>query len=405
MAITNDFDDSLTQLSSPPAPSPSPSHAPTPSHALGSSCAAILPDPDMDDDGTVDNGGDANHIKASTGFTSTEVGKTDASYRVYSLTWEDATTVFRLRTKVALKRSRRLNDTEQVYLHISPEIIKTMTCQITPDERMGSTASANHYSLHFSLTKRPDLIVPKDIPLRPKGSAKHHLKLIRRLAALDQFTLHLASSGAAALDTRTVQLLAATFSSQNSENRPCMDYERGDITSLYASNGGKVIDIDTSDANINIGYPILILILKIVSPNASDLILKRTLKRALRLMQDFIERSIAQVTHRLDEMERSIAEIKDKVESWDGDCTPCRYDSEERQDLIEDVKGSCDDQVLELKWVFEDVTEDLDKYCDKAKTDMREACKEVTAECDETFDMVKGHLTKLARVFDDFGYT
>lgn len=51
-----------------------------------------------DDNGRVDNNGDTNYIKGSTGFPSTEferggkneIGTFHRSYRVYSLTWEDA---------------------------------------------------------------------------------------------------------------------------------------------------------------------------------------------------------------------------------------------------------------------------------------------------------------------------
>lgn len=140
---------------------------------------------------------------------------------------------------------------ERVYLYISPEIINTIICQITPDERKGSTASANHYSLQFSLTKHPDLIAPKDIPLAPKGNAKDHLKLVQNLATLTQFTVHLASSATATRDESTFQQLADTFSSENNEKRPCQYSELGDIASLYAGNGGKVISIiNTYNANV-----------------------------------------------------------------------------------------------------------------------------------------------------------
>lgn len=140
-----------------------------------------------------------------------------------------------------------------------------------------------------------------------------------------------------------------------------------------------------------------------------------TTKHALRLVQDFltrfevrfsgIERSITEVTHRLDNMERSITDIKDIVQGLDTDHTPCRCDSEVRQDIIQEVDGLCEEYVSELKRTFNDVTEELDDYCDKAKADVREACKETTVECDETFSLVKGHLTKLAEVFNSFGYT
>lgn len=112
-----------------------------------------------------------------------------------------------------------------------------------------------------------------------------------------------------------------------------------------------------------------------------------TAKHALRLMQDFstrfddarfgnIERSITEVTDRLDNLQRSITEMKDKVEGLDTDHTPCRLDSEFRQDIIQEVMEVHEENVLDLKWTYEDVTKDLGKYCDKAKTDVREACND-----------------------------
>lgn len=231
------------------------------------------------------NNGDTNHIEGYTILTSTEFerggkdgnGTINRSYRVYSLTWEDAdkqkqqicpqhevilqiymdtlanTAMFKLHTKVVLRRGRRQkNHMESVYLHIPPEIIKSISCQTTPDERKGSTASANHYALDFSLTKRPDLIAPQDIPLTSKGDAKDHLKLILDLATLTQFTVHLASPGTATRDEGSFKLLAAIFSSQNKNNRPCKYSKLGDITSLYAGKGGKVISIiNTYSADVN----------------------------------------------------------------------------------------------------------------------------------------------------------
>lgn len=237
------------------------------------------------DDSRVDNNGDTNHIEDSTILTSTEVergGKygnetMNRSYRVYRLTWEDIdkqkqqtcpqhevilqmymntltnTAMFKLHTKAVLRRSRRQrNHMESVYLHIPSEIIESISCQTTPDERKGSTASANHYALHFSLTKRPDLIAPQDIPLTSKGDAKDHLKLILDLATLTQLTVHLVSPGITTRDESSFKLLAATFSSQDNGNRPCKYSGLGDITSLYAGKGGKVISIiNTCSADVN----------------------------------------------------------------------------------------------------------------------------------------------------------
>lgn len=110
------------------------------------------------------------------------------------------TAMFGLYTKVVLKHSRRYNGIERVYL--------------PTDKRKGSMALANHYLLQFSLTKRPDLIGPKDHFLASKGNAKDHLKLVQDLATLTQFTVHLVSSSTATRDERHFQLLAATFSFQ-----------------------------------------------------------------------------------------------------------------------------------------------------------------------------------------------
>lgn len=145
------------------------------------------------------------------------------------------------------------------------------------------------------------------------------------------------------------------------------------------------------------------------------------MKHALRLMQDIsarfdtrlvnIERFITEATDLLDNLQRSILEIKDKVESLDTDHTPCRLDSEFRQDIIQEVTGAHEENVLDLKWNGEDVIKDVDKYWDKAKTDVRETCKETIAGYDEQCEIIKGkvglmkgHLAEVAKVFDRLQY-
>lgn len=106
-----------------------------------------------DDNDRVSNNGDANNTEDGTVLASTEIDSSEntknstinRSYRIYRLTWDDAngqkqqtypqhevmlqiyintlsnTAIFKIHTKVTLKRSRRKNKEERVYLCIHPE--------------------------------------------------------------------------------------------------------------------------------------------------------------------------------------------------------------------------------------------------------------------------------------------
>ncbi|KAL7969413.1 hypothetical protein HDV63DRAFT_53657 [Trichoderma sp. SZMC 28014] len=377
------------------------------------------------------------------------------------------TAFFKIHTKVTLKRSRRRNKKERIYLCIYPEWIRDITSRVTSDERKLSAASAKHYSLHFSLTKPPELIGPPDIPLESKGTSKTQLDLIQDLAVLTEFTIDLESSGTAACDETGFQLLTTQFSSENHDNRPRKDSKHGNVATLYTGNGGEAISV-----NIN-ADPDLPPYISAKSPYPSSnkrqrhspedddrlIVDKRqrpdyedechtvdknkhprsdfedgcptadqhrplgsengdlfTTKHAFSLMQDLwtrveakmddfnthLERSVAEIkgtvgdlNTRLDNIERSITEIKDTVEDLNTSHTPCRYNSEEKQDIIEEMEERYEDYILELKGTYYDVAEDLDKDCDKAKTDMRETCKEAIDQCNDQFEEVKDKFTKM----------
>lgn len=141
-----------------------------------------------------------------------------------------------------------------------------------------------------------------------------------------------------------------------------------------------------------------------------------TAKHALFLMQDLwtrleaklddfnihIERSITEIkgtvgdlNTRLDNIERSITEIKDTAEDPNTSQISCRYNSEEKRDIIEEMEERYEEQILELKGTYYDIAEDLDKDCDKAKTDMRETCREIIDQCNDQFEEVKDKFDKM----------
>ncbi|KAL7903738.1 hypothetical protein GGI35DRAFT_313978 [Trichoderma velutinum] len=190
-----------------------------------------------------------------------------------------------------------------------------------------------------------------------KGKTKAQLDLLQDLATVTKFTIHLASSDTVTpKQQRDLELLAAIFSPVNTENRPRSDNTRGNLATLYAGKGGKVINTDTGVAHdeaspppyhsAKLGHPPVSK--KRRRPDAEDDYpsvtrmppfaqyfdaLARQINTRFDNLEcsikerntrvDNLERSIQEFNTRFDNLERSIGEVKDTIEDRYAGRTPC----------------------------------------------------------------------------------
>lgn len=237
--------------------------------------AATFEDIKRDEDDMINSIPDANDTESGDDETTiiTDESESDkdaplikGSYDVFKLIWRDIngvkkqmkemegtklnmymntsanTAMFMLSTYVTLKGSRRRSNKQQVYLLMPPERIYAIT-KVSPNTR--STALdftiPNDYALHFSLTQGPDCVGPQDRHIGSKRTTQEQLAFMQDLAMVTELTFHLASSNTVARGRQDFERLTTIFSLKNIKNRPCKDEKFGNLATLYAGKGGKVI--------------------------------------------------------------------------------------------------------------------------------------------------------------------
>ncbi|KAL7928804.1 hypothetical protein V8C35DRAFT_221694 [Trichoderma chlorosporum] len=332
------------------------------------------------------------------------------------------TAMFKLHTHVTLTESRRRGNRQALYLFIYPEQIHSITTRTSHNTRFPHLPP--HLSLHFSLKQKPDLIGPKGRSLLPKGKTLAQLNLFRDLSFVTEFTVHLAGSPS----PQDFKLLAQVFSPTNTQNRPRTDEKHGDLASLYTGRGGEVISTNEGIAHDEQTPPpyagtalsprsTLNKRRRPVSDVNSDRssvarappftqgvnILFNDLTRVIKAGFDDILHSINEVKTRVDKLEHSFAEVKDTVADLKTDHTPCRYDTEEREGLLQEATEICQDQDVRFQMASQDVIYDLEKDLeeerDKAIEQVREECNDIITQCkDEVQEAQKDIHTIKARL-------
>jgi hypothetical protein len=202
----------------------------------------------------------------------------DASYRNNRVTWKSAngqaqqicdisldlyvntstnTAVFKLYSYIIRRGNKGKSNKQAVYLFIHPEKIQAIVCEIFRTARRSKSKSRkpSHYALHFSLTERPHLVVPKDRPLESREKTKAQLDLIQDLASATDFIVHLNSSSVTTSKPDELRLLESIFSPMCTQHRPCTDRQRASLATLYAGNGGEIINVKTVVAQIETDPP------------------------------------------------------------------------------------------------------------------------------------------------------
>ncbi|RFU81626.1 hypothetical protein TARUN_574 [Trichoderma arundinaceum] len=286
-----------------------------------------------DGDGDNANSGDNETTVTNDGEENEETTMINSSYRIHKVTWKDVdgqtkqihnlvldtylntldnTAMFKLYVSITTKgnkrKSKSKSNKQRVYLHMYPEWIQAITYRISPTARSTArgTAMSDLYSLHFSMTQRPDLIGPKDCPLTSKSNTRTQLDLIRDLASVTEFAVHLDRTNTVTPRQKDFELLASSFSPTCTDSRPCKDGTRANLATLYAGNGGVIINSDKGVALIGapppyVGY--------IPCPIVSD-----TCAHLYDMSRSF--------EMRFQNLERSLGEIRTMLENWDEEYAP-----------------------------------------------------------------------------------
>lgn len=105
------------------------------------------------------------------------------------------------------------------------------------------------------------------------------------------------------------------------------------------------------------------------------------LKSRLETRLDDIEN---QLETRFNTLEESIGQIRNTPENLDAVYTPCRYDSTERDFLLQEVDDRCEEHFDAFQANSYEATEELEKERDNGLTIIREEVKEATSDLHDT---------------------
>ncbi|KAL7911343.1 hypothetical protein GGI35DRAFT_447200 [Trichoderma velutinum] len=270
------------------------------------------------------------------------------------------TAFLRLYGDVFIKSSKPPNR-RAIYLYIRPEIIKSITYQNENNVR----------SLCFSLELEPDLVTPKD-PIVAKPKSKALLNSIVALSQVTNFTVRLNSSST----TPSVQLkkIASIFSP-----RPSWNAALGDLSGLYTGKGGQIANASIAAASTHVqaeSPP------PYIPTSSNERVCK---KRKLDIPQVDDSSStknsdMPPINAILNDMEKrimnSIRQLGEKLLDVDASSNHCRYGTEEREEILEEVTTRCDDELTDLRIqstdVIEDVKDEVDRLLNQVDDDAKE---------------------------------
>jgi ElaB/YqjD/DUF883 family membrane-anchored ribosome-binding protein len=253
-------------------------------------------------------------------------------------------------------------DRRAIYLYIRPEIIKSIIYQNENNVR----------SLCFSLEFNPDLVTPKDpIVAKPKSTAL--LSSIVALSKVTGFTVRLNSSSTT--PATHLKKVASIFSP-----RPSWNAALGNLSRLYTGKGGQIANASTAAASTRVqteSPPPYI-------PTSSK---ERVSKKRRLDIPDVDDNNpsaknsdMLPINTILSEMEtrimNSIRQLGEKLLDVDAGPSHCRYGTEEREDILEEVSTRCDDELTDLRIqstdVIEEVKDEVDRLLNQVDDDAKE---------------------------------
>ncbi|KAL7934949.1 hypothetical protein V8C35DRAFT_300268 [Trichoderma chlorosporum] len=271
------------------------------------------------------------------------------------------TAFLRLYGDVFIKTSKPPNR-RAIYLYIRPEIIESITYQ-----------NENYIrSLCFSLKLNPDLVTPKD-PVVAKPKSKALLNSIVALSQVTSFTVSLNSS--CTTPSFHLKKVASIFSP-----RPSWNATLGDLSGLYTGKGGHIANASTATASTHLraeSPPPYI-----PAPGKEHASKKRKLN-----IPDVDDKSRPQsisdmppINAILSEMEKrimnSIRQLGERILDVDACPNQCRYGTEEREDILEEVAARCDDELTDLRIqstdVIDEVKDEVDQLLNQVDDDAKE---------------------------------
>ncbi|KAH0490705.1 hypothetical protein TgHK011_002162 [Trichoderma gracile] len=265
--------------------------------------------------------------------------------------------------------SRKSFNKRPVYLYIRPETVESIRYQNDHHTRL----------LCFSLRSKPDLVIPKE-PINAKPRSKALLEAIAAISTTTDFAVRLNSSSTT--PSNLLQKVATVFSP-----RPTWNAQLGDLDGLYAGEGGQFASAGIaastesedsagvdSEAQSPPPYRSAAKKRKLDIPNCesgpssaqSDM---PPINVMLREMEQRIMNSIQQLGEKLD------------------DADPCRYSTEERDDVLAAVTQRCDDEFIDIKVestdVLEEVKEEVERVLNQVDDDVEERIEMMQDELDE----------------------
>ncbi|UKZ51255.1 hypothetical protein TrVGV298_005013 [Trichoderma virens] len=229
-----------------------------------------------------------------------------------------------------------------IYLYIRPEIIKSIIYQNENNIR----------SLCFSLEFNPDLVTPKDpIVAKPKSTAL--LSSIVALSKVTGFTVRLNSSSTT--PSTHLKKVASIFSP-----RPSWNAALGNLSRLYSESPPPYIPTSSKERvskKRRLGIPDV----DDNSPSAKN-------------------SDMPPINTILSEMEtrimNSIRQLGEKLLDVDAGPSHCRYGTEEREEILEEVSTRCDDELTDLRIqstdVIEEVKDEVDRLLNQVDDDAKE---------------------------------
>ncbi|KAL6867038.1 hypothetical protein J3F83DRAFT_739771 [Trichoderma novae-zelandiae] len=252
-----------------------------------------------------------------------------------------------------------------VYLYIRPEIIGSITYRNDNKAR----------SLCFSLELKPDLVTPKE-PISAKPRSKALLDAIVAISTVTDFAVRLNSSSTT--PSSLLKRVASIFSP-----RPIWNAELGNLSGLYAGKGGRIANASQAVSTVA----------RTDSEAQSPPPYRSASKKRKRDIPE-IESSpssaksdMPPINVMLSEMENrimnSIRQLSDKLVDVD----PCRYGTEEREEILAEVTQRCDDEFIDLKIesseVIEEVKEEVERVLNQVGDDAKERIDLIEDELDE----------------------
>ncbi|KAK1238869.1 hypothetical protein MKX08_005930 [Trichoderma sp. CBMAI-0020] len=315
------------------------------------------------------------------------------------------TAIIKLYGYILLKGNRGKSGKQAIYLFIHPESIRSMTLETVhhaPSQPL-TNLGFNYNSLRFLLTKEPRLVVPHDSILESRPKTAALLDSIQALATMMEFTVSFSNTNITASILHSLKFVASVFSPTSNSSRPSTNIRRANLSALYAGKGGEIIHTNNAPFNAAVQPPPLY---TEATPSPSQISNKR--KRANSGVDDDrfpgvnnqILHLLKNICARLDTIDDRMGRLEDKVtEALDADRTSCRYGTEERTEIIEEVDNRIDDCITDLKVESHDILQELKEEVDDAlgrlENEAGDKMEQLENEIDEnTTKLVKEYLKK-----------